>query len=46
MPAQESLLGAEIFVARLERLRAATEERGYDRLVLWADREHSAMQFP
>ena len=35
-------LPASIHAARLERLRARAAERGYDRLVLYADREHSA----
>ena len=30
------------YAARLERLRERTEARGYDRLVVYADREHSA----
>ena len=35
-------LPASIHAARLERLRARCAERGYDRLVVYADREHSA----
>ncbi len=31
-----------MYVARLDRLREAMDARGYDRLVLYADREHSA----
>ncbi len=31
-----------LYAARLERLRARARERGYDRLVVYADREHSA----
>jgi Creatinase/Prolidase N-terminal domain len=42
MPAEEPLLPASIYGERLERLRAGMEVRGYDRLVVWADREHSA----
>jgi hypothetical protein len=42
MPAAEPLLPAPIYSARVERLRARMDERGYDRLVVWADREHSA----
>jgi Creatinase/Prolidase N-terminal domain len=42
MPAREPLLAPSIFSARLERLRARMDERSYDRLVVWADREHSA----
>ena len=30
------------YSARLERLRSRAEERGFDRLVVYADREHSA----
>jgi hypothetical protein len=30
------------YAERLERLRARMDERGYDRLVVYADREHSA----
>ena len=33
---------APIYAARLERLRQRMEERGYDRLIVYADREHSA----
>src|SRR3954451_11937432 len=42
LPAREPLLPATIFAERLERLRSAMDARGYDHLVLWADREHSA----
>jgi hypothetical protein len=31
-----------LYRSRLERLRARMDERGYDRLVVYADREHSA----
>jgi hypothetical protein len=41
-PATEPLLPASTYAARLERLRERMERRGYDRLVVWADREHSA----
>jgi Xaa-Pro aminopeptidase len=37
-------LPASIHAARLERLRTRAAERGYDRLVIYADREHSANQ--
>ena len=33
---------ARIYADRLERLRARMDETGYDRLVVYADREHSA----
>jgi Creatinase/Prolidase N-terminal domain len=42
MPQTEPLLPASLYGDRLERLRARMEARGYDRLVVWADREHSA----
>jgi Xaa-Pro aminopeptidase len=31
-----------LYAKRLERLRARAEQQGYDRLVIYADREHSA----
>jgi Xaa-Pro aminopeptidase len=31
-----------LYAKRLERLRARAEQHGYDRLVVYADREHSA----
>ena len=33
---------AEIYRDRLERLRARADEHGYDQLIVYADREHSA----
>jgi len=42
MPDTEPLLAPSIFADRLQRLRAAMATRGYDHLVVWADREHSA----
>ena len=33
---------AALYAARVERLRERAETRGYDRLVVYADREHSA----
>jgi hypothetical protein len=41
-PDEEPLLPATLYTQRLERLRARMEERGYDHVVVWADREHSA----
>jgi Creatinase/Prolidase N-terminal domain len=38
----EPLLPPTIHAARLERLRARMDERGYDAVVVWGDREHSA----
>ena len=42
MPDAEPLIPAAVNAARLDRLREAMESRGYDRLVVYADREHSA----
>jgi hypothetical protein len=42
MPAVEPLLPSSIYGDRLERLRARMDVRRYDRIVVWADREHSA----
>ena len=42
MPATEPLLPVSIYAERLERLRTRMEQRRYDHLVVWADREHSA----
>ncbi len=42
MPLTEPLLPASTYRDRMERLRSAMEVRGYDRIVVWADREHSA----
>jgi hypothetical protein len=38
----EPVLPAALYANRLERLRARMDERGYDHLVVWGDREHSA----
>ena len=38
----EPLLPTSIYADRLERLRARLDDRSYDHLVVWADREHSA----
>ena len=42
MPDEAPELAASLYQARLERLRARAREAGFDRLVVWADREHSA----
>ena len=42
MPAVMPTLAPAVYLARLDRLRAAARERGYDRVVVYADREHSA----
>ncbi len=41
-PGPEPLLPPSVYAARLGRLRAAMAARGYDHVLLWADREHSA----
>jgi Creatinase/Prolidase N-terminal domain len=42
MPDTEPVLPVSLYAERLERLRSAMEARGYDHVVVWADREHSA----
>src|SRR5438034_3297443 len=42
MPEVAPELPAAVHVTRLARLRERMERRGYDRLAVWADREHSA----
>jgi Xaa-Pro aminopeptidase len=42
MPAVEPLIPARIFDQRLARLREGIDRRGYDHVVVYADREHSA----
>jgi hypothetical protein len=42
MPAAMPSIQPAIYAARLERLRERAAARGYDRLVVYADREHSA----
>lgn len=42
MPDAMPELPADLYAARLERLRQGMEERGYERLMVYADREHSA----
>jgi hypothetical protein len=42
MPERRPELPRPIYTARLARLRERADESGYDRLVLYADREHSA----
>lgn len=39
---ERPILGPDLYAARLARLRERLEEAGYDRLVIYADREHSA----
>ncbi len=41
-PASTPEIPAALYSARLERLRERMEAHGYDRLVVYADREHSA----
>ena len=42
MPVVAPELPASLYPARLDRLRERADSRGYDRLVVYADREHSA----
>jgi hypothetical protein len=42
MPDASPELAPELYAGRLERLRERMAERGYDRVVVYADREHSA----
>lgn len=42
MPDEMPEIPAGLYGARIEALRARAEARGYDRLVVYADREHSA----
>jgi hypothetical protein len=42
MPETRPEIGGHIYEARLARLRQRAEEAGFDRLVVYADREHSA----
>ena len=41
-PAETPSLPPALFATRLDRFRARLERRGYDRVVVYADREHSA----
>jgi hypothetical protein len=42
MPETRPEIGSHIYEARVALLRERAQERGYDRLVVYADREHSA----
>jgi hypothetical protein len=42
MPASMPVIPEEIYMARLDQLRRRMAQRGLDRLVVYADREHSA----
>jgi Xaa-Pro aminopeptidase len=42
MPDEAPELPLALYASRLERLRARAREAGFDRLVIYADREHSA----
>ncbi len=42
MPVEAPVIPPATYAARLERLRASAAERDLDRIVVWADREHSA----
>jgi len=42
LPESRPELPAALYAARIERLRERADRHGYDRLVIYADREHSA----
>jgi len=42
MPDGQPEIPASLYAVRIERLRERADARGYDRLVVYADREHSA----
>ncbi len=42
MPLTEPQLPVSIYADRMNRLRSAMKVRGYDHIVVWGDREHSA----
>ena len=42
MPEAEPLLPPGLYAERLKRLRSAMDARGYDHVIVWGDREHSA----
>jgi Xaa-Pro aminopeptidase len=42
MPRASPELPQALYLGRLERLRGRADRSGFDRLVIWADREHSA----
>jgi hypothetical protein len=42
MPDAEPLIPSAVYAGRLDRLHRAMDGRGYDRLIVYADREHSA----
>lgn len=42
VPETEPLIPASVYRARAQRLRERAAAAGYDRLLVWADREHSA----
>ena len=42
MPGQMPVIEPHLYQARLERLRALADARGFDVVVVYADREHSA----
>jgi Xaa-Pro aminopeptidase len=42
MPEEAPEIPASMYAHRLQRLRARMDENGYDRIVVYADREHSA----
>ena len=42
MPREEPVLPPSLYAERLQHLRAVMDARRYDRVLVWADREHSA----
>ncbi|MBI5088315.1 MAG: aminopeptidase P family N-terminal domain-containing protein [Actinobacteria bacterium] len=42
MPAHQPVLPPGLYASRLARLRERMQRRGYDHVVVWGDREHSA----
>ena len=42
MPDEAPTIPAATYAARVEALRARVDARGYDRVIVYADREHSA----
>jgi hypothetical protein len=42
IPAEMPEIPLDVYASRLERLRERSDVRGYDRIVVYADREHSA----
>ena len=45
MPAAMPVISDSIYQDRMERLRVRAAERGFERVVVYSDREHSANQY-